>query len=53
VVRRRELINSDFVLFYLVRDTERLRALLAQENVLDPATESDVFSAWLTQASAE
>jgi hypothetical protein len=51
VVRRRELVNSDFVLFYLMRDTERLRALLAQENVLDPATESEVFAAWLTQAS--
>jgi hypothetical protein len=53
LVRRRELVQADFLLFYPVRDPNRLRALLAQPVINDPSTESDVFSAWLTQASGE
>ncbi len=53
LVRRRELVQADFLLFYPVRDPNRLRALLAQPVVNDPSAELDVFSAWLTQASGE
>jgi hypothetical protein len=53
MVRRREFVQADFFLFYPVRDANRLRTLLAQPVVNDPATESSVFSAWLTQASEE
>ncbi len=53
MVRRREFVQADFFLFYPVHHADRLRALLAQPSVNDPATESDVFSAWLTQASEE
>jgi hypothetical protein len=51
MVRRREFVQADFLLFYPVRDANLLQALLAQPVVNDPVTESDVFSAWLTQAS--
>ena len=53
MVRRREFVQADFLLFYPVRDANALQALLAQPMVKDPVTESDVFSAWLTQASEE
>jgi hypothetical protein len=53
MVRRKEFVPSDFLLFYPVRDSNRLRALLARQVVNDPTTEMDVFSAWLTQASED
>ena len=51
MVRRAGLVQADFLLFYPVRDANRLRALLAEQVVNDPGNELDVFSAWLTQAS--
>lgn len=53
MVRRSEFVTADFLLFYPVRDPNRLKAIQAQPGVNDPTTESDVFSAWLTQASGE
>ncbi|MGB7759996.1 MAG: hypothetical protein WBL61_09215 [Bryobacteraceae bacterium] len=53
MVRRREFVQADFLLFYPVRDANRLQSLLAQRGVDGPAAESAVFSAWLTQASEE
>jgi hypothetical protein len=53
MVRRKEFVPSDFLLFYPVRDNDRLRALLARQVVNDPTTEMDVFSAWLTRASED
>jgi len=51
MVRRREFVQADFILFYPIHDANRLHALLAQPVVNDPVTESDVFSAWLTGTS--
>jgi hypothetical protein len=51
MVRRRVFVQADFLLFYPVRDANRLQALLAQPGVNNPAAESEFFSAWLTQAS--
>jgi hypothetical protein len=53
MVRRREIVQTDFLLFYPVLDANRLQALLAQQVVDNSTTELEVFSAWLTQASAE
>jgi len=53
LVRRKQFVEADFILFYPVRDANRLRALLTLPVVNDPAVESELFSAWLTQASEE
>ena len=53
MVRRSEFVQADFLLFYPIRDANRLQALLAQRDISGPAAESAVFSAWLTQASEE
>jgi hypothetical protein len=53
MIRRRELVPADFLVFSPVRDPNRLQALLAEPLVTDRMTESDVLSAWLTQASGD
>jgi hypothetical protein len=53
LIRRVEFVQADYLLIDPVRDADRLRALLTQPVVDDPAIESDVFSAWLTQAAGE
>jgi hypothetical protein len=53
MVRRKDIVHADFVLFFPVRDPIRLEVLLAQPVANDAQTESDVVSAWLTRASRE
>jgi hypothetical protein len=53
MVRRAELVQADFILFRPVRDAARQRTLLTLPVVNDPGVESELFSAWLTQAAEE
>ncbi len=52
VVRRRDIVQSDFLLFYPVLDENRRQSLLRMQSVGNPTAESDAFSAWLSTASA-
>lgn len=53
MVRRAELVQADFILFHPVGDANRQRTLLTLPEVKDSGVESELFSAWLTQASGE
>jgi hypothetical protein len=53
MVRRHEFVQSDYILFYPVRDGGRLSALLRMPAAENAALEADVFSAWLTVAGQD
>jgi hypothetical protein len=52
MIRRKQIVNADFILFRPVADPAQLDQWLAQKTLPDYRAEEKLFEAWLTRAGA-